>query len=126
MALVRPAIVFYENVEQIDEDHKGESPLDSLKADWKSLGYTAQVALVNSKCFGLPQNRDRYIVVGLRSEVNAVLDFTDRSIDTVLKTCRALIQVCEHAPECRGVLAAGRSRGGGEGIGSLPSACWQA
>ena len=86
MALIRPAMVFFENVPKTATKSGNQSPLDVLKQDWKDLHYMAQVAFVNTKLYGLPQNRDRCIVVGLLTQGNTAMDFSTRNVDTVLTT----------------------------------------
>lgn len=51
----------------IAENVKGLKPfIGMLEAEFKKRGYTAHIELYNSKYWGVPQNRERYYIVGIR------------------------------------------------------------
>ena len=58
-----PRALFIENV-------KGLKPyLSALEAELQKRGYKAHIQLYNSKYWGVPQNRERYFIVGLQDSV---------------------------------------------------------
>lgn len=51
----------------IAENVKGLKPfIGMLEAEFKKRGYTAHIELYNSKYWGVPQNRERYYIVGIK------------------------------------------------------------
>lgn len=57
---LQPKALFVENV-------KGLKPyIPALEYELQNRGYTAHIQLFNSKYWGVPQNRERYFIVGLR------------------------------------------------------------
>lgn len=51
----------------IAENVKGLKPfIGVLEAEFKKRGYTAYIELYNSKYWGVPQNRERYYIVGIK------------------------------------------------------------
>ncbi len=72
---IRPKIFLFENVRGLlnskwsDEGRKGEVFRDVLK-EFKSIpGYSVQWELVYAKDYGVPQNRPRILMVGIRHDV---------------------------------------------------------
>jgi len=60
--ILRPEIWLFENVRGLLDRNKGY--LDEVTQALQSLGYVIAVKLLNAVDFGVPQNRDRLIVVG--------------------------------------------------------------
>lgn len=53
----------------VAENVKGLKPfIGVLEAEFKKRGYTAYIELYNSKHWGVPQNRERYYIVGIKDE----------------------------------------------------------
>jgi len=64
----RPRYLFLENVKGLLSHNKGETFRVILETIWK-LGYNVEWGLVNSRYFGVPQNRERVFIIGsLRGE----------------------------------------------------------
>lgn len=64
-----PAVIIAENV-------RGLRPyLPVLRLEYERHGYTAHIEMFNSKYWNVPQNRDRYAVVGTRNKKNLSLHF---------------------------------------------------
>ena len=75
VGLVKPQFVLLENVKGIiapfaEEGHKYYAWLEVSKA-FVLEGYVPVCMLLNSKYFGIPQNRPRFILLGLRQDVYA-------------------------------------------------------
>ena len=58
-----PAVVLLENVKQLTTHDKGRT-FDTIIKRLEALGYTVQYKVLNSLDFGLPQKRERIIIVG--------------------------------------------------------------
>lgn len=59
-----PEIILAENV-------KGLKPyLSILEEEYSKRGYDMHYALLNSKYFGVPQNRERYFIIGIRKDLS--------------------------------------------------------
>ena len=62
----RPKIFIYENVRGL-MNHDGGRTWRVVKDVFNSLGYSIHDSLLNSRDFGIPQNRERVFVVGFRN-----------------------------------------------------------
>lgn len=62
-----PDALFIENVKGI----KNYIPV--LESELKKRGYTANVQMYNSKYWGVPQNRERYYIVGLKDDIEGFI-----------------------------------------------------
>lgn len=60
----KPGYVFVENVPGLDR--KEDSPLGKFKNSLKENGYSFDEGVINTKYFGIPQNRRRYILIASR------------------------------------------------------------
>lgn len=63
--LIQPKIFIAENVKGILSI---PGAVDRIKSDFTSLGYTVQVKLLFAPDFGVPQNRERVIFIGVRNK----------------------------------------------------------
>lgn len=67
-----PSVIMAENV-------KGLKPyLEVLEAEYKKRGYKMYVTLYNSKYWGVPQNRERYFVVGVHESIDKEFFFPEQ------------------------------------------------
>lgn len=74
-----PAVIIAENV-------RGLRPyLPVLRLEYERHGYTAHVEMFNSKYWNVPQNRDRYAVVGTRNKKNLSFSFPKEQHEFVPK-----------------------------------------
>lgn len=62
-----PEMFVYENVKGLTTHDKGKT-FSVIQATFKELGYYFKFAILNSRDYGLPQNRNRIFVVGFKSE----------------------------------------------------------
>ena len=70
VGLVRPRIIFFENVRGFTarfkkKDSPGKIYSDYIQEKLKQLGYNVPAKIVNFGEYGIPQNRRRFILVGL-------------------------------------------------------------
>jgi DNA (cytosine-5)-methyltransferase 1 len=69
--LNKPKAFIFENVKGLI-DPRNKANLDLIVGSLENLGYKVKFKLLNSYDFGLPQNRDRILIVGIKKEL--VLD----------------------------------------------------
>ena len=63
-----------ENVKGILSLNKGET-FRMILNDFSSLNYRVQYKVLNSANYGVPQTRERVIIVGVRNDVDAIYEF---------------------------------------------------
>lgn len=64
----QPKVFIYENVKGFLSIDKGET-FKNFVQSFKDLGYTTYHQVLNTKDYGIPQNRERIYIVGFRDEV---------------------------------------------------------
>lgn len=64
----QPKYFLFENVKGVLSHDKGQT-IDTMIRAFNEVGYTVDLNLLNSKYFGVPQNRERIFVVGVRSDL---------------------------------------------------------
>lgn len=69
-ALHKPKIIFCENVKGLTIHDKGRT-FDIIKGALEELGYTVYEKVLNSRDFGVPQNRERIYIVAFRNDINS-------------------------------------------------------
>lgn len=65
---VKPKIILMENVKGIIGHDKGKT-LDTIIKSANDVGYRVDFEVLNSKYFGVPQNRERFFMVGIREDL---------------------------------------------------------
>lgn len=71
----KPKVFIYENVkgflsiDKIDKKEKYGETFKSFVKSFKDLGYTIYYEILNTKDYGVPQNRERIYIVGFKNEV---------------------------------------------------------
>ena len=84
---VNPKIFLFENVQGLltarwtKEGAKGEIFKDVLKTFKNLKNYTVKFKLVKAKDYGVPQNRPRILVIGIRKDINIKTNFTDDALE---------------------------------------------
>jgi DNA (cytosine-5)-methyltransferase 1 len=71
----KPKVILLENVRGLLHHDKGETFKRILQV-LNELGYATHWKLLNSKNFGLPQNRSRIFIVGIRSDIPNALSYS--------------------------------------------------
>ena len=66
----KPRIIFCENVKGLVMHDKGRT-LNVITQTLKELGYAVYHKVLNSKDFGVPQNRERIYIVGFRNDIDS-------------------------------------------------------
>jgi len=63
----QPKVVFLENVKHLVH-HDGGKTLETIIKDLEHLGYIASYKVLNASDFGVPQNRERIIIIGHKTK----------------------------------------------------------
>jgi len=81
----RPKAFIFENVKGLTEPRNIES-LKYIINNLTSSGYVVKYEVLNSYDFGLPQDRDRMFIVGIRNDIEKCWGFTfPKPIDSAIK-----------------------------------------
>ena len=78
----KPTYIVFENVRNI-LNHKFKDDLDKIISELKEVGYDVQVKLLNSKNFGVCQNRERVFIVGSLVQSVIIPESSDREMLTL-------------------------------------------
>jgi len=65
----KPKVFIYENVKGFLSIDKGET-FKNFKNSFKEIGYTVYHQVLNTKDYGIPQNRERIYIVGFKDNVD--------------------------------------------------------
>lgn len=82
--VVRPSIVFFENVPNLLNIEKGEI-YRYIETEFKSMGYIVHKAIIDSTYFGVPQSRPRLYIVAILKNVICDRNFSF-TVGTTAKT----------------------------------------
>ena len=66
----RPKVIFCENVKGLTIHDRGRT-FKVIKEAFRQIGYTVYSKVLNSKDFGVPQNRERIYIVAFRSDIDS-------------------------------------------------------
>lgn len=72
----RPLALVMENVPDV-LNHAGQNVAEETRAFLEEIGYEARYTLLNAVFYGVPQMRERMILVAMRRELNAEICFPD-------------------------------------------------
>ena len=72
----QPKFFLAENVKGIMSLNKGKT-FEMIMNDFSSLHYTVQSQILNSANYGVPQTRERVIIVGVRNDINFNFQFPE-------------------------------------------------
>ena len=97
--------IIYENSDHVDSDGAATSSMDISQAEMRASGWEGQCLMLNSKLFGVPQNRRRFYAWLVNCSQHSKFDFTKRSIMHVFRRFRHYVQICQRQyPDVRDVL----------------------
>jgi len=77
VAAKRPYVFIAENVKGILTLGGGRI-LEAIVKDFENRGYAVTFKLLNASDYGVPQNRERVIFVGIRNDINVSFEFPDK------------------------------------------------
>ncbi len=65
---IKPKVFIYENVRAVTS-HDGGKTWEKMQEVFKEIGYSFSWSVLNAKNYGIPQNRERLFVVGIREDI---------------------------------------------------------
>ena len=80
---IKPRFLFLENVKGLLSHERGDT-FRTILSTLDELGYDAEWQVLNSKNFGVPQNRERVFIIGHLRETSGREVFPIRGIDTTI------------------------------------------
>lgn len=95
-----PRAVLFENVKGLlsSKHQSGKKLIDVIKEDLENLGYRVNYKVVNASDYGVPQNRERMILVGLREDLGKTFEFPPVQEDKSKLTLRNILDVPKNTP----------------------------
>lgn len=94
----KPKAVLFENVKGLlsSKHQSGKRLIEVIKEDLEKLGYRVNYKIVNASDYGVPQNRERMILIGFRADLNKTFEFPPVQED---KSCLTLRHILDIPPE---------------------------
>lgn len=86
----QPKVVLLENVKGLISHDKGKT-LDTIVQTLNDIGYTVDFSVLNSKYFGVAQNRERIFIVALRDDIVEQSDWVIEGTGVVAKGKRRIL-----------------------------------
>jgi len=82
--LIKPNYIIGENVKGLltKKDTEGKLFIDIIKEEFEKLGYDIYIKVMKCNLHGIPQNRHRLIIVGVRKLLNKILTFPEEQENT--------------------------------------------
>ncbi len=71
---IKPKVFIYENVRAVTSHDNGKT-WGKMQEVFRELGYSFSWTVLNAKNYGIPQNRERLFVVGIRNDLPQVSEF---------------------------------------------------
>lgn len=96
----KPRVVLFENVKGLlsSKHQSGKKLIDVIKEDLESLGYKVNYNVVNASDYGVPQNRERMILVAFRNDLGRVFEFPPVQADKTKLTLRHVLNIPKDIP----------------------------
>lgn len=96
----RPKVVLFENVKGLlsSKHQSGKKLIDVIKEDLENIGYRVNYKVVNASDYGVPQNRERMILVGFRNDLNKEFVFPPVQGDKTKLTLRHVLDIDPEIP----------------------------
>lgn len=96
----QPKVVLFENVKGLisSKHQSGKRLVDVIEDDLAGLGYNVNYKVVNASDYGVPQNRERFILVAIRSDLNKTFEFPPKIEDKSNLTIRHILDIPKSVP----------------------------
>lgn len=88
----KPKVVWIENVKGLVGHDKGKT-LDTIVTTLNDIGYTVDFNVLNSKYFGVPQNRERIFIIAMRDDLVKPAEWAIEGTNVVAKGKRRISQL---------------------------------
>jgi len=95
-----PKAVLFENVKGLisSKHQSGKKLIEVIKEDLEKLGYQVNYKVVNASDYGVPQNRERLILVAFRNDVGKTFEFPPVQEDKSRLTLRNILNIPAGVP----------------------------
>ena len=97
VSVKRPKLLLLENVKGLLSHDKGRT-FGTILATLSDMGYVCEWQILNSKNFGVPQNRERIFIVGYLGEISGQTIFPFRSDDETYNNQESSQNSCLKSP----------------------------
>lgn len=96
----KPKVVLFENVKGLlsSKHQNGKKLIDVIKGDLEKLSYLVNYKVVNASDYGVPQNRERLILVGIRKDIGKIFEFPVVQVDKSKLTLRNILNIDSNVP----------------------------
>ena len=98
LSILKPKLFLFENVSGLLSMEKGKL-IEVIKAEFKKLGYSVKSKLLNAVNYGVPQYRDRVILVGMIEE--NIFEYPVETFGNNLKPLRTLEDAFSDLPRLK-------------------------
>lgn len=95
-----PKAVLFENVKGLlsSKHQSGKKLIEVIKEDLENIGYNVNYKVVNASDYGVPQNRERMILVALRNDLGKEFQFPSVQKDKSRLTLRNILTIPDDVP----------------------------
>ena len=96
----KPRVVLFENVKGLlsSKHQNGEKLIDVISEDLEKIGYSVTYKVVNASDYGVPQNRERMILIAFHNELGKIFEFPPIQTDKSHLTLRYVLDIPKDAP----------------------------
>lgn len=91
----KPKAVLFENVKGLmsSKHQSGKKLIDVIKGDLENLGYHVNYKVINASDYGVPQNRERLILIAIRNDIGKIFLFPEVQKDKGKLTLRNVLNI---------------------------------
>lgn len=95
-----PRVVLFENVKGLvsSKHQSGQKLIEVIKNDLQELGYRVNYDVVNASDYGVPQNRERLLLVAFRKDLGKAFTFPPVQTDKSGLTLRHVLDIPSDVP----------------------------
>jgi DNA (cytosine-5)-methyltransferase 1 len=95
-----PKVVLFENVKGLlsSKHQSGKRLIEVIKEDLENIGYNVNYKVIKASDYGVPQNRERMILVALRKDLGRVFEFPPVEKDKSGLTLRHVLDIPSELP----------------------------
>ncbi len=95
-----PKAVLFENVKGLisSKHQSGQYLIEVIQSDLEKIGYTVNYRVINASDYGVPQNRERLILVAFRNDLGKKFEFPPVQTDKEKLTLRHILDIPTSIP----------------------------